>query len=107
MYSGIGGFEKGIADLGTCVGYSEIDSYATQTYERHFKHESYGSADDINERGLPDFDLLVGGFPCQSFSVAGKRGGFNDTRGTQFFNVARILKHKRPRHFILENVMAK
>lgn len=87
-----------------CVGYSEIDKSAIQTYERHFKHENYGDATTIDETKLPDFDLIVGGFPCQSFSIAGKRGGFNDTRGTLFFDIARILKHKRPRHLVLENV---
>lgn len=88
-----------------CIGYSEIDKYAIATYERQFYgHTNYGDATTINERELPDFDLLVGGFPCQSFSVAGKRGGFNDTRGTLFFDVARILSYKRPGHFVLENV---
>lgn len=88
-----------------CVGYSEIDKYAIQTYEKNFKgHKNYGSATTIDSGDLPDFDLLVGGFPCQAFSVAGKRGGFNDTRGTLFFDVARILKDKKPRHLVLENV---
>lgn len=87
-----------------CVGYSEIDKYAIQTYERHFKHDNYGSATDINPANLPGFDLLVGGFPCQAFSIAGKRLGFDDTRGTLFFDIARILSHKRPRHLVLENV---
>lgn len=63
-----------------------------------------GNATKINPSDLPDFDLLVGGFPCQAFSIAGKRRGFDDTRGTLFFDVARILKEKRPRNFILENV---
>jgi DNA (cytosine-5)-methyltransferase 1 len=87
-----------------CVGYSEIDKYAIKVYERQFKHENYGDATNINPQNLPDFDLLVGGFPCQAFSVAGKRGGFNDTRGTLFFDIARILAEKRPRHLLLENV---
>lgn len=88
-----------------CIGYSEIDKYAIQTYQHNFKgHKNYGDATLINERELPDFDLLVGGFPCQAFSVAGKRHGFNDTRGTLFFDIARILSHKRPRHLVLENV---
>lgn len=65
---------------------------------------NWGDATKINPEELPDFDLLVGGFPCQAFSIAGKRQGFKDTRGTLFFDIARILKHKRPRHFILENV---
>lgn len=105
LFSGVGGFEQGIGELGECVGFSEIDKYAIQTYEKHFKeHINYGDATKINERELPDFDLLVGGFPCQAFSIAGKRKGFDDTRGTLFFDIARILSYKRPRHFVLENV---
>lgn len=88
-----------------CVGYSEIDKYAIATYQSHFGgHRNYGDATKINARELPDFDLLVGGFPCQAFSVAGKRKGFDDTRGTLFFDIARILSEKRPRHLVLENV---
>ncbi len=125
MFTGIGGFELGIQNVGTkpqnstntngaapqhsfsplCVGYSEIDKYAINTYERRFNgHTNYGDATAINATELPDFDLLVGGFPCQSFSIAGKRKGFDDTRGTLFFDVARILAEKRPRHLVLENV---
>ena len=104
MFSGVGGFELGIGDLGECIGYSEIDKYAIITYERHYEHANYGDATLINERKLPDFELLVGGFPCQAFSIAGQRKGFNDTRGTLFFDIARVLKHKRPRHLVLENV---
>ncbi len=88
----------------TCVGYSEIDKYAVQVYEKHFNHKNYGDITKINERDLPSFDLLVGGFPCQSFSIAGKRGGFRDTRGTLFFDIARLLKEKQPRLLLLENV---
>ena len=107
MFSGIGGFELGIerAIRGECIGFSEIDKNAISIYKHHFPmHHNYGDASRIDERTLPDFDLLVGGFPCQAFSVAGKRLGFNDTRGTLFFEIARILAHKRPRHFLLENV---
>ena len=88
----------------TCVGYSEIDKYAIQIYEKHFKHKNYGDATKINASELPDFDLLVGGFPCQAFSIAGKRGGFNDTRGTLFFDIVRIAKAKQPMFMLLENV---
>ena len=89
----------------TCIGYSEIDKYAIKVYERHFGgHKNYGDATKINPKELPDFDLLVGGFPCQAFSIAGKRKGFDDTRGTLFFDIARILAEKRPRHLVLENV---
>ena len=88
-----------------CVGYSEIDKYASTIYQSHFpEHKNYGDITKINEKELPDFDLLVGGFPCQSFSIAGKRGGFTDTRGTLFFDIARILKHKQPHLLLLENV---
>jgi DNA (cytosine-5)-methyltransferase 1 len=104
-FSGIGGFELGIGSKATCVGYSEIDKYATQIYQAHFPtHHNYGDITAIDADALPDFDLYVGGFPCQAFSIAGKRGGFDDTRGTLFFDVARLLKAKRPLHFVLENV---
>lgn len=88
----------------TCIGFSEIDKYAIQTYKKHFNHKEYGDITKINEKTLPDFDLLVGGFPCQSFSIAGKRLGFNDTRGTLFFEIARIIREKQPRLLVLENV---
>lgn len=107
-FTGIGGFEIGIHKAipnAVCVGYSEIDKYATQIYQRRYpNHKNYGDITKINEKELPDFDLLVGGFPCQSFSIAGKRGGFSDTRGTLFFDIARIIKHKKPRILLLENV---
>lgn len=111
MFSGIGGFELGIEqaaqELGItaeCVGYSEIDKHAIATYEEHFDHDNYGDATTINADTLPEFDLLVGGFPCQAFSIAGKRLGFDETRGTLFFDIARILKAREPQNFILENV---
>ena len=87
------------------VGYSEIDKYAIPVYERHYKGvKNYGDITKINAEQLPDFDCLVGGFPCQAFSIAGRRGGFEDTRGTLFFDLARILRAKRPRLFVFENV---
>jgi DNA (cytosine-5)-methyltransferase 1 len=105
MFSGIGGFENGIGDRLECVGYSEIDKYAQSIYRKHFPdHINYGDATQIRAEELPDFDLLVGGFPCQAFSVAGKQRGFCDTRGTLFFEIARILTEKRPRYILLENV---
>lgn len=89
----------------TCIGFSEIDKYATKVYQHHFpNHKAYGDITKINEKELPDFDLLVGGFPCQSFSIAGKRKGFEDTRGTLFFDIARIIREKQPRLLLLENV---
>jgi len=103
-FSGIAGFELGIGNLAKCIGYSEIDKYAIQIYNKHFNHKNYGNITTIDPTKLPDFDLIVGGFPCQSFSIAGKRGGFKDTRGTLFFNIAEIIKIKRPRLLFLENV---
>ncbi|QGH73317.1 MAG: cytosine specific methyltransferase [Siphoviridae sp. cttb18] len=111
IFSGIGGFEQGIylADndrecQSTCVGFSEIDRYAIKIYEKHFHHSNYGDATKIIPSSVPDFDLLVAGFPCQAFSVAGKGKGFDDARGTLFFDIARILSDKRPTHLLLENV---
>src|SRR3990167_5571998 len=102
MCSGIGGFELGIerATDGKweCVGYSEIDKYAIQTFQKHYPQlKNYGDATKINPSELPDFNMLCGGFPCQSFSIAGKRKGFLDTRGTIFFDIARIWEKKRTR----------
>ncbi len=89
----------------TCVGFSEIDRYAIETYSKHFpEHKNYGSITDIDANTLPDFDLFVGGFPCQAFSIAGKRAGFEDTRGTLIYDVFRIIKEKHPRLVLLENV---
>ena len=111
LFSGIGGFELGLHQAGEklgvtfeCVGYSEIDKWATKTYERHFSHPALGDVTQIEPATLPAFDLLVAGFPCQPFSTAGDRQGFDDERGTLFFDIARILQHSRPRHFLLENV---
>ena len=88
-----------------CIGYSEINKYASAVYQKHFPdHKNYGDITKIIAEDLPDFDLLVGGFPCQAFSIAGKRKGFNDTRGTLFFDLARILRAKKPRLFVFENV---
>jgi len=107
LFSGIGGFELGIQQSckeAECIGYSEIDKYAMQVYNKHFNHKNYGDIKKVSPKDLPNFDLLVGGFPCQSFSIAGKRGGFKDTRGTLFFEIARIAKEKQPRLILLENV---
>ncbi len=96
---------NGWGECPQCIGFSEIDKYAIQTYQKHYpEHKNYGDITKINADELPDFDLLVGGFPCQSFSIAGKRLGFEDTRGTLFFEIARVLKEKQPRLFLLENV---
>jgi len=88
-----------------CIGFSEIDKYATQIYEKHFPtHKNYGDITKINAEELPDFDLLVGGVPCQSWSIAGKRGGFEDERGNMWFECFKILRAKQPKYFLFENV---
>lgn len=88
-----------------CIGFSEIDKYAIQVYQKHFPgHQNLGDAKKIDAQEIPAFDLLCGGFPCQAFSIAGKRRGFKDTRGTVFFEITRILAAKRPRFIFLENV---
>lgn len=106
LFAGIGGFDLALNRLGhEAVYVNEWDKYASQIYEKNFGHKpdtrdiSTVAADEI-----PDHDLLCGGFPCQSFSIAGKRGGFQDTRGTLFFDVARIAKRKKPMYLLLENV---
>ncbi|MBL7799831.1 MAG: DNA (cytosine-5-)-methyltransferase [Chitinophagales bacterium] len=105
LFSGIGGFEKGIGRKATCIGFSEIDPFAIQIYQNQFpNHKNYGDITTIKAETLPDFDLLVGGFPCQSFSIAGNRKGFADRRGHLFFDIARIINIKKPTYLLLENV---
>ncbi len=87
-----------------CVYSNEWDKYANSVYRKHFGECDNRDIRTVPAEEIPDHDLLCGGFPCQSFSVAGKRGGFSDTRGTLFFEIARILKQKQPRLFLLENV---
>lgn len=89
---------------GKCVFSSEWDKYAQQTYKENFGEKPEGDITKINEKDIPDHDILCAGFPCQAFSIAGRKGGFEDTRGTLFFDVARIIKEKRPKAFFLENV---
>ena len=108
LFSGIGGFELGLQNSKyefENVGYSEIDKYAKSIYSRWFpRHKDLGDASEIDPKELQDFELLVGGFPCQAFSLAGQRKGFDDTRGTLFFEIARICAEKKPRYLLLENV---
>ncbi|NLF84079.1 MAG: DNA (cytosine-5-)-methyltransferase [Candidatus Gastranaerophilales bacterium] len=107
-FAGIGGFHLGMTRAGfKCAGWCELDKYCQKLYRAYHNVEGlYFEADatKINTAELPEFDILVGGFPCQAFSIAGKRQGFDDVRGTLFFELARILKDKRPRYFIFENV---
>lgn len=106
LFAGIGGFDLALNKLGfECVYVNEWNKFAAEIYEKNFKHKPDTrdiTTVDVSE--IPDHDLLVGGFPCQSFSVAGKRGGFQDTRGTLFFDIARIAKAKKPSYLLLENV---
>jgi len=89
-----------------CVWANDVDKWACAVYRRRFGSEEIVEGDirQVDPSEIPGHDLLTAGFPCQSFSVAGKRRGFNDTRGTLFFEIARVLNEKRPRHFLLENV---
>ncbi|PFP30238.1 DNA (cytosine-5-)-methyltransferase [Bacillus sp. AFS073361] len=105
LFSGIGGFEQALNRLGgSCVMASEIDKYANQAYEVLYGHSTVGDVTKVAAEDVPDHDLLVGGFPCQAFSVAGKRLGFEEARGTLFFEIARIAKVKQPKAMMLENV---
>lgn len=108
-FAGIGGFRSGLEKAGgyECIGFCEIDKNAETAYRAMYDTEKevfYNDITKINAEEMPDFDLFVGGFPCQPFSVAGKRRGFEDTRGTLFYHIARVIKHKRPAAFLLENV---
>ena len=110
MFAGLGGFRAGLDRAGgfQCIGHCEIDKYADASY-RAIHHPGkeevyYPDARKIDPSNLPDFDLLCGGFPCQAFSQAGRRRGFEDARGTLFFEVARLAQAKRPSYLLLENV---
>lgn len=110
LFAGIGGlriaFDKNWSDglNGECVFTSEIDKFASQTYESNFGERPSGDITQITPSSIPDFDLILAGFPCQPFSHAGKKLGFDDLRGTLFFNVAQIIEEKKPRVVLLENV---
>jgi DNA (cytosine-5)-methyltransferase 1 len=105
LFSGAGGFEQALNKLGgKCVMASEIDKFANKAYEVLYGEPTVGDVTEIEAEDVPDHDLLVGGFPCQAFSVAGKRLGFEDTRGTLFFEMARIAKAKKPKVILAENV---
>lgn len=106
LFAGIGGTRLGFQLTGKTksVFSSEIDKFAIKTYEANFGEKPHGDITQIDEKQIPNHDILVGGFPCQAFSQAGKKLGFSDIRGTLFFDVARIIKEKRPKAFLLENV---
>ena len=105
LFAGIGGIRIAFEENGVkCVRSSEIDKYACKTYKRNFKEEPLGDITKIDVKDLPDFDIIAAGFPCQPFSLGGLRKGFEDTRGTLFFEVARIIRERKPKAFFLENV---
>ena len=105
LFAGIGGLRLGMESFGAkCMFSSEIDSYAIKTYSSNFNDTPHGDITQIMVKDIPEHDMLLGGFPCQSFSISGLQKGFEDARGTLFFDVARIIKHRRPRVVLLENV---
>jgi DNA (cytosine-5)-methyltransferase 1 len=105
LFAGIGGFRKGFEDAGfKCVFTSEINPQCQQVYETNFGEKPFGDITKINPSDIPDFDILLGGFPCQPFSISGKKMGFEDTRGTLFFDICQIIDNKQPSVVVLENV---
>ena len=105
LFAGIGGIRLGFESIGAdCVFTSEWDSFAQKTYEANFNEIPYGDITKIRPEQIPSFDILIGGFPCQPFSQAGKKLGLADTRGTLFFDIAKIIEYHRPTVVFLENV---
>jgi DNA (cytosine-5)-methyltransferase 1 len=105
LFAGIGGIRIPFDKFnGDCVFSSEIDEACQAAYAANFGEKPYGDITKIPPKTVPDHDILLGGFPCQAFSIIGRQNGFADTRGTLFFNIEEILRVKRPRAFLLENV---
>lgn len=105
LFSGIGGFRLGFEQNGfKCVFSSDIDESCREVYYSNFGDTPFGDITKINTDDIPDFDVLCAGFPCQPFSISGKMEGFEDTRGTLFFDICRILERKKPKVVVLENV---
>jgi len=111
LFCGIGGFRQAMDEacrendlIPNCVFSSDIDTFCQDSYEANFGHRPAGDITKVDEKDIPDHDILFAGFPCQPFSIIGQMQGFNDIRGTLFFDIARIIKHKRPKAFVLENV---
>ena len=105
LFAGIGGIRLGFESIGgKCVFSSEWDKYAQDTYEANFGERPEGDITKINIKTIPEHNILLGGFPCQAFSICGNQKGFSDTRGTLFFNIEEILRIKKPYAFMLENV---
>lgn len=111
LFCGIGGFRVAMEEacrendlVPECVFSSDIDPYCQDSYEMNFGHRPSGDITKVDAKDIPDHDILFAGFPCQPFSIIGRMKGFDDTRGTLFFHIANILKEKKPKAFILENV---
>lgn len=105
LFAGIGGFRIALESFGAqCVYSNEWDRYAQETYQMNFGEIPDGDITKINEKTIPDHDILCAGFPCQTFSISGRQQGFEDSRGALFFDVARIVKEKMPKVVFLENV---
>lgn len=105
LFAGIGGFHYALKSYGaSCVFASEIDKKASEVYFENHNYLPFGDITLIDEKQIPKHDILCGGFPCQAFSISGKQKGFEDTRGTLFFDIARIVKHHTPKILFLENV---
>lgn len=105
LFAGIGGFHYALGSLGAeCVFASEWDKHAATTYYKNFGIHPQGDITKIEETMIPNHDILCGGFPCQAFSISGKQQGFEDTRGTLFFDIVRIANHHHPKILFLENV---
>lgn len=105
LFSGIGAFHQAMSSLGgECVFASDIDKYAIETYYENYNMDSNFNIMNVNEKDIPEHDVLCAGFPCQAFSTAGHKKGFEDTRGTLFFEIARILKYHKTKYIVLENV---
>lgn len=105
LFAGIGGFRKGFEDAGfECVFTSEINQACQEVYENNFGDEVFGDITLIEPSEIPDFEVLLAGFPCQPFSISGLKKGFEDTRGTLFFDICRIIEEKQPKVVVLENV---
>lgn len=105
LFAGIGGFHLAMKSFNSeCVFASEWDSSAANVYENNFAIKPYGDITKIKENEIPNHDILCGGFPCQAFSISGKQRGFEDIRGTLFFDIARIVKYHKPKILFLENV---
>ena len=105
LFAGLGGFRLALESLGAkCVYSNEWDEPVQRVYKENFGDLPEGDITQVDEKSIPDHDILCAGFPCQAFSISGKQRGFEDSRGTLFFDVARIVKEKKPKIVFLENV---